>query len=65
MREKFDEILKDHGIYGEDVKDILDAVYDMVIYIADETKKNEHCVTNSIDRLETTAYEIFSLSNDL
>lgn len=65
MREKFDEILKEYGIYGEDVEDILNAVYDMVIYAADETKRNEPYATNSIDRLEKAAYEIFNLKNEL
>ena len=65
MREKFVEILKEHGIYGEDVENILNAVYDMVIYAADETKRNEPYATNSIDWLEKAAYEIFSLANDL
>lgn len=65
MREKFDEILKEHGIYGEDVENILNAVYDMVIYAADEMKRNEPYATNAIDWLEKVAYEIFNLKNEL
>ena len=65
MREKFDEILKEYGIYGEDVEDILNAVYDMIIYAADEIKRNEPYATNSIDRLEKAAYEIFNLKDEL
>lgn len=65
MREKFDEILKRHGIYGEDVEDILYSVRDILEYVAEETRKNEPYATNSIDRLEMAAREVFDLSIDL
>lgn len=65
MREKFDEILKRHGIYGEDVEEILYSVQEMLKYVAEETKKNEPYATNSIERMETAACEVFSLSIDL
>lgn len=65
MREKFKEILKEHGIYGEDPEEILYAVHDMLTLIADETKEKEPYAVNSIDRLEKAAYEVFSLANDL
>lgn len=65
MREKFDEILEDHGIYGEDVEDVLNAVFDMITYVADETKKNEPYAVNSIDRLKIAAHEVLNLSTDL
>ena len=34
MREKFDEILKSHGIYWEDVEEILYSVRDILEYVA-------------------------------
>lgn len=65
MREKFNEILGKHGIYGEDVEEILYAVSDMLDLVADETKENEPYATNYIDRLETAAREVWNLSTDL
>lgn len=65
MRKKFDDILEKHGIYGEDVKEILYAVSDMLDFVADETKENEPYATNSIERLETAAREVWNLSTDL
>ena len=65
MKEKFESILNDHGIYGENIEEILYAVQEMLEYVADETKKKEPYATNSIDRLEKDAYEVFSLANDL
>ena len=65
MREKFDAILKEHGIYGEDIEEILYSVSEMLEFVAKETKENEPYATNSIDRLETAAREVFNLSMDL
>ena len=65
MREKFESILKEHGIYEEDIEEILCAVSDMLNFVADKTKEEEPYATNSIDRLEKAAYEVFSLANDL
>lgn len=65
MREKFEEILKEHGIYGEDPEEILYAVHDMLCFIADETKENEPYAVNSIDRLEKAAYEVYNLATDM
>ena len=65
MKEKFKSILKEHGIYGEDIQEILYAVQEMLEYVADETKKKEPYATTSIDRLEKAAYEVFSLANGL
>ena len=65
MREKFEEILKEHNIYGEDIEEILYAVSDMLEYMADETKEKEPYAVNTLDRLETAAYEVRSLVNDL
>ena len=65
LKEKFESILKEHGIYGEDVEDILYAVHDMLVCVDDDTKKKEPYDKNSVDRLEKAAYEVFSLANDL
>lgn len=65
MKEKFEAILNEHGIYGEDVEEILYAVHDMLLLVADETKEKEPYATNSIDRIEKAAYEVFNLASDL
>lgn len=65
MKEKFEDILKEHGIYGEDVEEILYAVHDMLLLVADEIKVSEPYATNTIDRLEKSAYEVFSIASDL
>ena len=63
MREKFEEILKEHGIYGEDVEEILYAVQDMIEAVIADTKENEPYATNSIKRMEMASYEIFYLTH--
>lgn len=65
MREKFNDILKNHGIYGENIEEILYAVSDILEFVVKETKKSEPYATNSIDRLEIAAYEVNNLSNCL
>ena len=65
MREKFEAILKEHGIYGEDVEEILYAVHDMLLFVADKTQKEEPYAVNFIDRIEKAAYEVFSIATDL
>lgn len=65
MREKFEGILKDHGICGDDIEELLYSVSDMLKLVAEETKKNEPYATNSIDRLETAAYEVSNLATEL
>lgn len=65
MEEKFKEILEDHGIYGEDVTDVLYAVCDMFTYMADETRRDEPYATKSIDRFEKVAAEISMLISNL
>lgn len=65
MREKFEKILNEHGIYGEDPEDILYAVHDMLEFVANETREKEPYATNSIDRLEKAAYEVFNLASDM
>lgn len=65
MKEKFENILEKHGIYGEDIEEILYAVSDMLDYVADKTKEEEPYATNAIERLEKAAYEIYNLANEL
>lgn len=65
MKEKFEDILRKHGLYCEDAEEILYAVHDMLIAVADETKEKEPYATNYIDRIEKAAYEVFSLANDI
>lgn len=65
MKEKFEAILKEHGIYGEDAEEILYAVNDMLLFVADKIKKEEPYATVTIDRLEKAAYEVWNLASDL
>lgn len=65
MKEKFESILKEHGILGEDIEEILYAVSDMLNFAADKTKEAYPYATNSVDRLEKAAYEVHSLANEL
>ena len=65
MREKFEKILNDHGISGEDIEEILYSVSDMLKLVAEETKANEPYAINSIDRLEKAAYEVSNLATEL
>lgn len=65
MKEKFEDILRQHGIYGEDVEEILYAVHDILIAVVDQTKEEEPYATNYIDRVEKAAYEVFSIASDL
>ena len=58
MREKFEKILKEHNIYGEDVEEILYAVQDMISTVVNETKEKEPYATKYIDRLESASHEI-------
>lgn len=59
MREKFEEVLKYHGLYGEDPEDIFNAVHDMLIVLAHEIKEKEPYAVNTIHKLEVTAVEVF------
>ena len=65
MREKFERILEDYGICGEDIEEILYSVSDMLKLVAEETKANEPYAINSIDRLEKAAYEVSNLATEL
>ena len=61
MEEKFKNILKVHGIYEDDVEEVLYAVQDMFETLINETMEKEPYAVNSIDRLETAAHEVFEL----
>ena len=65
MKEKFEAILKEHGLYCEEADEILYAVNDMLLYVADKIKKEEPYATVAIDRLENAAYEVWNLASDL
>lgn len=65
MREKFNEILEKHGIYLEDVEEILNAVSEMLDYAANTLKEKEPYATISIRNLEVAAYEVFDLISNL
>lgn len=65
MNKKFEEILNNNGIYGEDVTDILHSVQDMLEYMADDIKGKEPYATNTIERYNQAAYTVFSLISEL
>lgn len=65
LRSKFESILTEHGIYGEDVENILDSVHEMLCYAADKLEKEEPHATISIKRLNDAAYEVFELSQSV
>ena len=64
-RDKFLEILKEHGIYDDDVEEILYAVVDMLHYMADKMEAEEPYATACIDRTNKAAEEVRSLIWDL
>ena len=59
MRKKFEEVLKYHGLYGEDPEEIFNAVHDMLIVLANDLKEKEPYAVHTIDRLKVTALEVF------
>lgn len=65
MKDKYEQILKDHGIYGEDIEEIIYSVSEMLELMAEDTKKNEPYAINSINRMESAAREVFGLTNYL
>lgn len=65
MNKKFEEILNNNGIYGEDVTDILHSVQEMLEYMADDIKEKEPYATNTIERYNQAAYTVFSLISEL
>jgi hypothetical protein len=63
MKKVFENILKEHGIYGEDVEEILYAVQDMLEAVARSVEEVAPYATNTLKRLETASYEVFGLTN--
>lgn len=64
-REKFTEILKNNGIYGEDPEDILNAVSEMFEFEVKYTKKMYPYATNSIRNEEQVVHETWEMTNVL
>ena len=65
MKQKFENILSERGIYGEDVEQILFAVHDMFAFMADKTYEEEPYAKEIIKRYNQIAYEVFSLRDVL
>lgn len=65
MKQKFENILERHGIFGEDVEEVLFAVSDMLEFMADKMATKEPYATESISKLENAAYEVADLVNFL
>ena len=61
-REKFLEILKEHGIYDDDLEEILRAVADMLNDEADKLEHEEPYAIASIKGARKAAEEVISLS---
>ena len=61
MKEKFESILNEHGIYGEDVEQVLFAVHDMLAFMADKTYDEEPNAHETIRKYNDTAYVVFCL----
>lgn len=65
MKERLQQILNDHGIFGEEVETVLCAVHDMLVCVTDDLKKNEPNAINAIDEMERAASVICDLQTDL
>lgn len=65
MKEKFESILNEHGIYGEDVEEVLYAVHDMLAFMADKTQEEEPYATVTVRKYNDAAYEVLSLQDIL
>lgn len=64
-RDKFLEILKDHGIYDDDIEEILCAVTDMLNEQADKVEAAEPHAWVSVRNMRNAAQEVRSLVYDL
>ena len=64
-QEKFEEILNNDGIYGEDITDILNSVQEMLEYMANDTKEKYPYAANSVEKYNQAAYTVFSLVSEL
>lgn len=65
MKERLQQILNDHGIFGEEVETVLNAVHDMLVYVTDDLKENEPDAINTIDEMERAASVICDLQTNL
>lgn len=65
MREKFEEILCNNGIYGEEVTDILTSVQEMLEYMATDTEEKYPYAKKSVEGYKKAALEIFSLISEI
>ena len=65
MKEKFESILNEHGIYGEDVEDILFAVHDMLAFMADKIYEEEPYAKATVREYNDAAYKVFCLRDVL
>ena len=65
MKENFENILKKHGIYGEEVEDVLYAVEDMLRFAANKTKEEEPYAIHSIRQMNDAAYQVYDLTSYL
>lgn len=61
MRKEFENILQEHGIFGEDVENILEAVADMLYLTAKKLEKDEPYAIKNIDFLKKASYEVDNL----
>ena len=55
------EIMDKYCIVGCEVEDVIYFIQDLLEFQADETKENYPYATNSIERLESAAYEVWNL----
>jgi hypothetical protein len=60
-KDKFKEIMKRNGILSCEVEDVIYFVQELLEFQADELAENEPYATNSINRLEEAAKEVYDL----
>lgn len=65
MKEQFESILNEHGIFGEDIEQVLYAVHDMLALIADKIYDENPYATSTVREYNDAAYKVFSLRNVL
>lgn len=61
MKDKFESILEQHGIYGEDIEEILNAVNEMLLLVANKTKEDTPYATSTISFMESGADAVLEL----
>jgi hypothetical protein len=65
MKEKFESILNERGIYCEDVEQVLYAVHDMLAFMADKTYDEEPNARETVRKYNDTASVVFCLRDVL